>query len=228
MDFKEECRKLGYPLSENQLLQFENYYEFLIQKNEVMNLTRITERDDVYLKHFLDSLNLLKAGPLEHKTLLDVGSGAGFPSIPLKILIPSLEVTIIDALGKRIHFLEELVARLHLDKVTLVHGRAEEFKHRETYDIVTARAMASMNILTELCLPFVKVGGSFIAMKTSHYQEELSGAKHAIEILGGRLKEVVDYSLSEEITYSLIVIEKEKPSDIKYPRNFGLIKKKPL
>lgn len=228
MDFITECEKRGFLLTEKQVSQFNIYYQFLIEKNKVMNLTAITEESEVYLKHFIDSLELTKIGELDHKTLLDVGSGAGFPSIPLKILLPSLKVTIIDALQKRILFLEELLTRLDILDVTLIHGRAEEFNQREAFDIVTGRAVAKMNILLELCLPFVKIGGIFVAMKSIHYEEELALAHHAILQLGGSFKSVIAYELDQDLTHALILIEKVKKTDSIYPRNFGMIKKKPL
>ncbi len=228
MDFIRECEKLGFSLTDVQLKQFEDYYLFLVNKNQVMNLTTITEKEDVYIKHFLDSIQLLKVDDFSNKTILDVGSGAGFPSIPMKIVLPSIKVTIIDALQKRIAFLEELTDILSLEGVTLIHGRAEEFKHRDSFDFVTSRAVAKLNILLELTLPFVSVGGKMIAMKSSRYEDELSESLEAMKKLGGSLHQVIHYQLSEELTHSLIIVGKLSKTNSIYPRNFGQIKKKPL
>lgn len=228
MEFRSRLAELGIDPTEKQLNQCEQYYEFLISKNKVMNLTTITEKEDVYVKHFLDSLMLVKVSTFKNKTILDVGSGAGFPSIPLKIFFPSLKVTIIDALQKRISFLQELLDLLNIDDVTLIHGRAEELKSKEAFDIVTARAIAKLSVLSELCIPFVKKDGLFIAMKSTTYQEELDEARHAIRILGAVDDQFIVYPLTEELSHTLLVFKKIKPSPSIYPRNFGVIKKKPL
>lgn len=210
------------------LNQFEMYYEYLINQNEVMNLTTITQKDEVYLKHFYDSLWLTKVGSFENAKLLDVGSGAGFPSIPLKIINPTIKVTIVDALQKRIDFLSRLSEKLNISDNKLIHGRIEEFIMKNFFDYVTARAVARLNILTELCLPFVKVGGKFIAMKSINYEEELEEAKHAIEKLGGELQEVIEYPLADDLNHVLIIVKKVRNTTDFYPRSFSLIKKKPL
>jgi 16S rRNA (guanine527-N7)-methyltransferase len=220
-----EC---GVEVTKKQLKQFELYYDFLISKNQVMNLTTITDKDEVYHKHFIDSLFLMKVINFKKQKFLDVGSGAGFPSIPLKIIFPEIEVTIIDSLQKRITFLEELVRLLELDHVRLIHGRIEEFKEKESFDVVSARALARLNLLVEFCIPFVKTNGYFIAMKSLHYEEELKEAKKAIELLGGAMCEPYIYDLSNELTHVLIPIKKIHSSEIKYPRNFGSMKKRPL
>jgi len=228
MEFQSWLKSEGITPSDTQLKQFEQYYDYLIEKNKVMNLTTITEKDDVYVKHFIDSLYLKKLIHFHDQLFLDVGSGAGFPSIPLKIIYPDLKITIIDSLQKRITFLQELVDVLELKDVRLIHGRIEEFKEKETFDIVSARALARLNVLTEFCLPFVKKHGYFIAMKSIHYEEELTEAKHCIEFLGGYLEKPVIYALTEELSHVLIPIKKVYSTDLKYPRNFGAIQKKPL
>ncbi len=210
------------------LQAFSTYYDFLVSENEKYNLTAITKKDEVYQKHFFDSLVLAKFQPLKQQTMLDVGAGAGFPSIPLKMIEPSLNVTIIDALNKRIKFLSLLVALLGLEDVQTIHGRAEDHELRNHYDIVTSRAVARMNVLTELTLPFVKVGGIFVAYKSINYKEELNEAKSTIQRLGGQLEKVIPYVLSESEEHVLIVIKKIKPTHPMYPRAFAKIKKHPL
>jgi 16S rRNA (guanine527-N7)-methyltransferase len=208
--------------------QFALYHDFLISKNAVMNLTAITTQEEVYLKHFIDSLSLNLAFEPKNQTILDVGSGAGFPSLPLKIVYPDLKVTIIDSLEKRILFLKELVQLLDLKNVTLIHGRAEQFSLKNSFDIVTARAVAKLNVLTELCLPFVKPQGLFIAMKQSAYQDELKEALPAISLLGGIVEKALPVPLDENTQHALVLIRKIKATDEKYPRIFAQIKKKPL
>ena len=228
LSFMHDCEALGIHLSNTMLSQFELYFDYLIEQNNVMNLTAITEKNEVYTKHFIDSLWLSKMGDFSHKTLLDVGSGAGFPSLPLKIVYPELKVTIVDALQKRIDFLNRLSDKLSIFDNNLIHGRIEEFIMKNYFDFVTARAVARLNILTELCLPFVKIGGKFIAMKSINYQEELDEAKIAIQKLGGVIDQVIEYPLEPELNHVLIVIKKVRETSDNYPRAFGLIKKKPL
>lgn len=208
--------------------KFEMYYNLLIAANNQINLTRITELDEVYYRHFYDSIVLSKYIDLNHKNLLDVGAGAGFPSLPLKLIEPSLQVTIIDSLGKRIRFLEDLVDSLDLDQVHLVHGRAEEWDLKNHYDLVVSRAVARLNILIELTLPFVKPGGMLVAYKSMQYEEELQEAIHGIQILGGQLDHVQPYKVSTDETHVLIFIKKLRTTDETYPRLFGKIKKQPL
>ena len=197
-----------------------------------MNLTAITEKEDVYRKHFLDSLEIVRA--LDQKdayTLCDVGSGAGFPSIPLAIVDSNVNVTIIDALNKRIKFLNELINKLGLNNVNALHKRAEDYVKEvgASFDVVTARAVARLNVLVELCLPLVKVGGKFIAMKGSSGQDELEEARKGINILGGKIIDVIDVVLpDEEEKRQLIIIYKEKETPKKYPRSFAKIKERPL
>ncbi len=232
--FETELAELGLKISAQQLVQFEQYYRLLVEWNQKMNLTAITDKEEVYLKHFFDSLTLAKMpGFTGEGSLCDVGSGAGFPSIPLKILYPDLEVTIVDSLQKRLTFLENLVAALNLKKVTLWHGRAEDFgqapSYRASFDYVTARAVARLNILAELCLPLVKKGGTFYALKAAKSEEELTEAKHAISLLGGKFLRDETFILPESgEKRHILMIRKAKETPNKYPRKAGLPNKKPL
>lgn len=234
--FLNELAQLNITLDENQLQQFEQYYETLIEWNEKINLTAITEKSEVYLKHFYDSLTIVKQFPfsLQSKiSVCDVGAGAGFPSIPLKIAFPQLNVTIVDSLKKRITFLEELATVLKLENVHFYHDRAETFGqnplHREKYDLVTARAVAKMSVLSELCLPLVRKGGYFIALKGANGKEELEEGKKAISTLGGKIKNTELFNLPvENSERTIIQIEKVKPTSKKYPRKPGLPAKNPL
>ena len=232
MDFFKEAEKLNIHIDNTASLKFEDYYKKLVEVNEVMNLTSITEHDEVYNKHFLDSLSLaLYLDLSKEQTLLDVGSGAGFPSIPLAIVSNNIKVTIIDALNKRINFLNDLSKELKLDNVLSLHIRAEEYakEKRNSFDVVTARAVARLNVLTELCLPLVKVGGVFLAMKASDSEEELNEAKNAIAILGGKLEKIINFELPDGAgSRTLIVIKKVSNTKEKYPRAFARIKERPL
>ncbi len=208
--------------------KFNKYYNILIEGNKITNLTRITDETEVYYKHFYDSIILSKWFDLSNKTLLDVGSGAGFPSIPLKIIEPSLDITIVDSLNKRILFLTELIEKLNLEDIKLIHGRAEEFPYKNHFDLVTSRAVAKLNILIELTLPFVRVGGYFIAYKSIRYKEELEEATTGIKKLGGEIESIKEYLISEDEMHVLILIKKIKPTSSNYPRIYGKIKKNPL
>jgi 16S rRNA (guanine527-N7)-methyltransferase len=226
--FETKLGQLHLTASAELMERLDRYYCFLSQKNAVMNLTAITERSEIYKKHFFDSLCLSLAVDPAGKTLLDVGSGAGFPSLPLKLAFPDLDVTIVDSLGKRIRFLEELKGILGLPDVKLVLGRAEELPMKNHFDIVTARAVARLDILTELCLPFVKAGGVFIAMKAKGCEEELQSAQNAIRVLGGNVEREISYEIDESTERVLIVIRKLRTADPRYPRTFAQIKKNPL
>ena len=211
-----------------QLIEFSR---LLLEKNQVMNLTAITEPGEVATLHLLDSLAVAAAGELAGKKVIDVGTGAGFPGVPLAIALPNASLTLLDSLGKRVNFLEETCRVLGLQNVTCVHARAEEFAaaHRESYDVAVSRAVAALPVLCELCLPLVKVGGVFLAMKSSHSQEETDQAAKAISLLGGKLEDVTDYSIpTTDITHRLLVIRKLSPTPKKYPRRFAQIKKQPL
>lgn len=224
----------GLEITDTMLSQFELYYRTLVEWNEKMNLTAITDRDEVFMKHFYDSLSLSFHQPMEKiESIADIGSGAGFPSIPLKICFPHLRVTIIDSLNKRILFLEHLVKSIGLEQVAAVHGRAEDLGHqadyRESYDLVTARAVARLNVLSEFCLPFTKVGGTFIAMKGSQGSEELVEAKNAIQLLGGKIEEAYSFELPlSNGERTIIRIKKIKNTSKKYPRKPGIPLKQPI
>ena len=212
----------------NQLLSFA---EMLLEKNQVMNLTAITDPTDVMQLHLLDCAAVLTMADLKGKTVIDVGTGAGFPGMPLQILQPHARLTLLDSLGKRINFLQEVCDALGLEKTTCVHARAEEFarEHRQSFDYATSRAVAALNVLCELALPLVKVGGAFLAMKSVDSDEELRQAKSAIAQLGGTVESVQDYTIpGTEVQHRLIVIRKVKPTPTTFPRPFAKIKKSPL
>ena len=207
------------------------YAALLEEKNKVMNLTAITDPNEVARLHFLDSAALLKVLDFRDKTVVDVGTGAGFPGLPIRILEPSARVTLLDSLGKRVTFLQEVCDDLGLSDVTCVHARAEEFagKHRESFDVAVSRAVASLPLLAVLCLPLVKTGGIFLAMKSVDSGEEVNAAEKAIEILGGRLTDVRDYAIpGTAVSHRAVLIEKVRPTPLKYPRPFTKIKKSPL
>lgn len=236
-EFKSQLAKYNIELTDHQMQQFADYYELLVTTNEHVNLTTIVDRDEVYLKHFFDSITpVFFAEDLrtEELTLCDVGAGAGFPSIPLKIVFPNLKVTIIDSLNKRINFLEELVTQLGLTNVELHHARAEEFggkksQYRESFDIATARAVARMSVLAEFCLPLVKVGGKMIALKASKAKDELSDGKNAITILGGKIISDDDFNLPvSNDPRNMVVLEKVRNTPKQYPRKAGTPNKKPI
>ncbi|PHK50054.1 16S rRNA (guanine(527)-N(7))-methyltransferase RsmG [Staphylococcus edaphicus] len=223
----------GIALSDKQQQQFQTYYEMLVEWNEKMNLTSITEEHEVYLKHFYDSIATSFYTDLTKElTVCDVGAGAGFPSIPLKIIFPNLKVTIVDSLNKRIHFLNQLAEALDLDNVNFVHDRAETFgkgDYRESYDIVTARAVARLSVLSELCLPLVKKGGHFIALKSSKGEEELEDARFGIGVFGGKVLDTISYDLPEDAgERQMIIIGKRSQTPKKYPRKPGTPNKSPL
>ena len=231
MEFNKLLANINIELSDRQLEQFEIYFNFLVEYNNYVNLTAITDEEDVYIKHFYDSILVGKVFDLTNvKTICDVGSGAGFPSIPLKIVYPHLNVTIVDGLDKRITFLKQLVSKLGLTNVNLVHGRAEEYAkdHRESFDMVTARAVARANILNELCIPLVKVGGNFVSMKGKNAEEEINEG-NSLSILKGKIINQAEYYLpKEESKRVLIVINHFEKCPNKYPRAFASIKKNPL
>lgn len=235
--FQQTLAAHGIKLTEKQMQQFNTYYEYLITINEHVNLTAITDKQEVYLKHFYDSLLPGVQNPELFQrpiTLCDVGAGAGFPSIPLKIVFPQLKVTIVDSLNKRITFLHNLVEKLELSDVTLCHDRAEIFAgaklpYRESFDLVTARAVARLSVLTELCLPLTKIGGQFLALKASHTEDEVQDADKAIQVLGGKL--IKDEQLTLPISNDerhLVWIEKIRKTPKKYPRKPGTPNKEPI
>ena len=211
--------------------QLERFADKLLETNKVMNLTAITEPEQVASLHFLDSLCLLDAVSLAGKSVVDVGTGAGFPGMPLKIAESSIELTLLDSLGKRVDFLRACCDELGLAGVDCIHGRAEEFAadHRQSFDYAVSRAVASLPVLCELCLPLVREGGAFIAMKSSHSDEEIREAYTAIKTLGGQLREVKTYRIpGTDVEHRLVIIDKVGPTPKKYPRRFAQIKKQPL
>lgn len=231
LEFQNHLKEKGIIINHEQLEMFRKYYEILVEWNQKMNLTAITNKEDVYLKHFYDSLTIAFDFPFSHQSIIDVGAGAGFPSIPLKIVYPDLQITIVDSLNKRITFLNHLFKELNLKDCQAIAIRAEEYahEHRETVDIVLARAVARLNILDELCLPLVKKDGYFLSLKGKKAKEELDEAKKGIHILGGVIEKVNDFTLADlEDHRSNIIIKKVKPTPLKYPRQFSKIKKQPL
>ncbi|MBF0818818.1 16S rRNA (guanine(527)-N(7))-methyltransferase RsmG [Streptococcus acidominimus] len=224
----------GYPLTDHQKDQFALYFTRLVEWNEKINLTAIVDENEVYLKHFYDSLAPILKGWLTNEPicLLDIGAGAGFPSLPMKILFPELEVTIIDSLNKRIQFLTTLAQELDLTRVHFYHGRAEDFAQnrdfRAQFDVVTARAVARMQILLELTIPFLKVNGKLIALKASNAEDELTQAKNALTSLFAKVIENIDYPLPNGDPRTLTIVEKKKETPNKYPRKAGIPNKRPL
>ena len=208
-----------------------DFARLVLEKNRVMNLTAITDESDFVRLHLLDSAALLRAAEWEGKRAVDVGTGAGFPGVPIRILCPGVSMTLLDSTAKRVDFLRESCAALGLSDVECVHARAEEFaaERRESYDLAVSRAVAALPVLCELCLPLVKVGGQLLAMKSVDSEQELKDSLRAVELRGGRLREKRDYTIPEtDVTHRLIVIDKLRPTPAKYPRAFGQIKKKPL
>ena len=232
--FIEGLKELEIQLTDRQLEQFELYYDMLIEKNKVMNLTAITEFDEVIKKHFIDSLSIVMAvDPEDISRLIDVGTGAGFPGIPLKIAFPDIEITLMDSLSKRIRFLQEVIDQLGLKKIEAVHARAEDLAHdrkyRQKYDVCVSRAVANLSVLAEYCLPFVEEGGLFISYKGQDVTAECKKSERAIEKLGGIMADVVLFDLPDsDISHSLVVIEKEYSTPKIYPRKAGTPEKKPL
>ena len=211
--------------------QLEQFARMLLERNQVMNLTAITEPKDVSALHLLDSLALIPLAGLETGSVVDVGTGAGFPGLPLAMVRPALRVTLLDSLGKRVDFLREVCGAMALENTECVLARAEEFaaERRESYDWAVSRAVAALPVLSELCLPLVKVGGRFLAMKSSHAEEETAQAERAIRILGGRIAWVKDYRIpATDVTHRLLCIEKTAHTPKKYPRRFAQMKKSPL
>lgn len=236
--FYDGLDKLNINLSDNQVEQFVCFYDILTERNKVMNLTAITEPVEVIEKHFLDSLSLVKAVDLSGDIkVIDVGTGAGFPGIPIIISYPQLRFTLLDSLNKRIVFINDVIKLLKLQNVETIHGRSEELgrnaKYREQYDLCVSRAVANLSVLSEYCIPFVKNGGKFISYKSGNHENEVENASNSLERLGGKLGEIVDFSMTdstrgEKISRSLIVIDKIKETPNKYPRKAGVPLKEPL
>lgn len=234
--FEKDLEQFQIILSDTRKEQFLKYYELLVEWNGFMNLTAITEFDDVMKKHFADSLSLVKAYSeirTEKLKVIDIGTGAGFPGIPLKIVFPQIELTLLDSLQKRLKFLQEVIDQLGLGEVELIHGRAEDFckpsMKREQYDLCVSRAVANLATLSELCLPYVKVGGKFIPYKSEKAEEEVKAAKKAIGLLGGEVKDQIEFELPESnIGRTLVVIEKKNATPKKFPRKAGMPAKEPI
>ena len=250
---QEKAKFLNIHFCVEQLEQFFAYMNLLIEWNEKMNLTAIIEPEEIVLKHFIDSITILENIESENKTknecenksenkkenknenikIVDVGTGAGFPGIPLSIMNPTLKITLVDSLNKRLIFLQEVVDKLNLKNIEIVHARAEEFgqnkKYREKFDIATSRAVANLSTLSEYLIPLVKVNGKVISMKASEAQQEISDAKNAIKILGGNIQKIEEFNLPEsDIGRTIIIIKKEKQTPSKYPRKPGMPSKEPI
>lgn len=229
---KSKFREIEINLDDRQVKQFLQYYEMLIEKNKVMNLTAITEYEEVVLKHFIDSVAIPKQYLTEGVKLIDIGTGAGFPGIPIKIVYPNCNITLLDSLNKRIKFLDEVIDKLQLINIATIHGRAEDYahkeEHRENYDLCVSRAVAKLSSLSEYCLPFVKKRGFFIAYKAGDIKEELDASKKAITVLGGLLDRVIEFDLSGSIKRSFVIIRKQNQTNQKYPRSAGKPTKEPI
>ena len=232
--FENGLEELGIALSQEQKKQFITYYEYLVEKNKVMNLTAITEFEDVVEKHFLDSISLCQVMDLKKPlTLLDLGTGAGFPGIPLKIMFPELKITLADSLNKRLLFLNEVMEALNLKNIETVHGRAEELSkrkdYRESFDLCVSRAVANLSTLSEYCLPFIHTSGKFISYKSGEVDDELKDAKKAVFVLGGEIEDVIHFTLPDsDIKRSFVVINKVHATPKAYPRKAGTPSKSPL
>lgn len=230
--FRNSMNSIGIELTDPQLNAFETYYDMLIERNKVMNLTAITEFDEVMDKHFLDSVYLFRSIELKADyKLIDIGTGAGFPGIPLKIVFPELKITLLDSLNKRVGFLNDVIDELNLNDIEAIHGRAEDIArdkaYRASYDIAVSRAVANLSTLSEYCLPFVKIGGKFVSYKSGDCADEVDNAKAAIHLLGGKINKIDEFSYSNN-SRSFIVIDKVMNTSNKYPRKAGLPSKKPL
>ncbi len=237
MDYQileQKLGELGIKQDQNQLERFHKFYQLLIEWNKVMNLTGITEYEDVVEKHFVDSLSIIKAVDLTRiHTVIDVGTGAGFPGIPLKIAFPHLRVVLLDSLNKRIKFLDEVISQLGLTEIRTIHGRAEEYarkeEYREQFDLCVSRAVANLSTLSEYCLPYIQVGGIFVPYKSGEIDDEVEQSKKAVRILGGNIKDVMKFELpGTDIHRSFVLIHKEQHTQKKYPRKAGIPAKEPL
>ncbi|BCN33021.1 16S rRNA (guanine(527)-N(7))-methyltransferase RsmG [Anaeromicropila herbilytica] len=227
-------KEINITLTDKQISQLIEYYEILVERNKVMNLTAITDYEEVVTKHFIDSLSLVNAYDItKEMKVIDLGTGAGFPGIPLKIAFPNLEIVLVDSLNKRINFLNEVIEKLGLVNITAIHARAEELgrnkEHREKYDICVSRAVANLATLSEYCIPFVKINGAFISYKSGKMEEELESSKNAVQRLGGEVDRVYNFTLPEtDMERSLIVIKKVKSTLNTYPRTAGKPSKEPI
>lgn len=235
VQLKEEVKQMGIGLTDHQIDQFYNYYELLIHWNSMVNLTAITQIEEVVTKHFVDSLSLKKIIvdiDQKQRKLIDVGTGAGFPGIPLKIAFPELEITLLDSLNKRVKFLNEVIENLQLDGIIAIHGRAEDLGRdhvsRETYDLCVSRAVANLATLSEYCMPFVKTGGYFVPYKSGKLEEELATGKGAVKKLSGEIEDILTFTLPNADERCLVKIRKTGAMSKKYPRKAGMPSKEPL
>lgn len=232
--FINQLRLLHIQLDKNQIEKFQRYYELLIEWNKVMNLTGITDYDEVNEKHFVDSLSITKSLDLSNiKTMIDIGTGAGFPGIPLKIAFPHLKIVLLDSLQKRVHFLNAVIDEIGINDIITLHGRAEDYarnpEYREQFDLCVSRAVANLSVLSEYCIPYVRVGGTFVAYKSGNIQDELKQSEMAIKVLGGTIKNVEKFNLPQSnIERSLITVRKNKSTGKKYPRKAGTPGKNPI
>lgn len=231
---KEKAAVFGIDLNDFQLNQFRHYYEMLVEKNKVMNLTAITERAEVIDKHFVDSLALVKTGvDLTDQKILDLGTGAGFPGIPLKIAFPNLRITLLDSLNKRVRFLNEVIDAFELKDINAIHGRAEDFakqkEYREQFDYVVSRAVANLSVLSEYCVPYVKEKGYFLPYKSGNIKEELDQSKKAIQVFGGLVEDIISFEIPDTgLSRTILKIRKEKLTPKRFPRKAGLPAKEPI
>ncbi len=232
--FEEKLAALDIQLTEEQYKQFDEYYEMLVEWNKVMNLTGITEYEEVNEKHFVDSISIVKSVDMNNvKSVIDIGTGAGFPGIPLKIVFPHLKITLLDSLNKRINFLNAVIEKIGLEDIETIHGRAEDFarkpEYREQYDLCVSRAVANLSTLSEYCLPFVKINGQFVSYKSGEIETELKEAKTAINVLGGKTADTIKFQLpGSDISRSFVKIKKVKSTGKKFPRKAGLAAKEPI
>ncbi|MGN0417564.1 16S rRNA (guanine(527)-N(7))-methyltransferase RsmG [Anaerostipes faecalis] len=231
---KQKALDMGIALTDDQIFQFEKYYEMLIEKNKVMNLTAITEKEEVIDKHFVDSLAFVKMKfDLSGKKMLDLGTGAGFPGIPLKIAFPELDIVLIDSLNKRVRFLNEVIEELSLEKISAIHGRAEDFAkqkdYRESFDFVVSRAVANLAVLSEYCIPYAKENGYFCPYKSGEIQDEVKNAEKAISVLGGKLEDIISFEIpNTDMKRTILKIKKRKATPKRFPRKAGLPSKEPI
>ncbi len=227
------CRSVDLDFDENKYSQFVEYKNLIQEWNEKINLTAITDDEGIMKKHFIDSIKVFNFPELHNaKSVVDIGTGAGFPGVPMKIVRPDMEIVLLDSLMKRVNFLNEVIAKLGLEGIKAVHGRAEDFakvEYRDHFDAAVSRAVANMTLLTELCLPFVKVGGYFVAMKGPGAEAEIEEARQAIGMLGGKLDQVIEVEIEEsDLKHNLVVVRKVKPTPKQFPRKPGVAAKKPL
>ncbi len=233
-NFRKDLEALQIVLNKEQLCQFMSYYELLVEWNQVMNLTAITDFEEVCKKHFTDSLSLVKAYKINASiSVIDVGTGAGFPGIPLKIAFPDIEIILLDSLHKRVDFLKTVIDNLGLKKIEALHGRAEDYakekNFREQFDLCVSRAVSNLSTLSEYCIPYVKIGGHFISYKSEKLSEEKKDAEYAISVLGGEIEDQISFQIpNSDINRNLLIVRKKKETPANYPRKAGLPLKKPI